>query len=215
MLGAGLPARAQTLLHLSETASAAAQPDEVAATLRADVVASSAADAQRKVNAAMADALERTHRVAGVIAATSGYTVWRVPPTPPEHQEHWQAEQTLSLHAPSGPALLELAGDLQQRGLATSVLGWRLSDKAANDARQRALADAIKALRGRAETVAGLLGLQFDAFKEVRIDAPAPIGAMRMLAAAQTGPQARPPSAEADVIDVSATVDADVLLKPR
>ena len=75
-------------------------------------------------------------------------------------------------------------------------------------------ADAIKALRGRAETAAGLLGLQFDAFKSVRLDAPAPIGAMRAMAAAQPAPQARPPSAEAESIDVSATVEADVLLKP-
>ena len=215
MLGAGLSAEAQTVLHLSETASIAVLPDEIAGALRAEAIAPSAAEAQQKVNAVMADALQRAHRASGVVAATGAYTVWRTGPTPTDRQERWEAAQTLDLHASDGAALLTLAGELQQHGLATSELGWRVSERASETARQRATAEAVAKLRGRADAISGLLGLQFDAFKEVRLDSPARLPAMRTLSAATAGPAPTNPNVEPAQVEVTATVDADVLLKPR
>ncbi len=205
-----------TVLHLAETATVSVRPDELAATIRAEVVASSPADAQQRVNASVTDALKRAHQVTGLTVSTGNYSVWRVGPTPQDRSEHWQAEQTIALHGRDGPPLLALVGELQQKGLALSQLGWQLSDEASRTARQQALAAALKALRGRADAAAELIGLQFDQFKEVRLDTPRPPPMPRMMMAAPAQARAfAPPNAEAEEETVSATADADVLLKPR
>ena len=220
MAGAGAaqaqPASSPTILHLSETATVPSHPDELAATIRAEVVAPTPADAQQRVNKMVADALARAHQVPGVTVSTGNYSVWRVGPTPQDHTERWQAGQTIALHGRDGTPLLKLVGELQQKGLALNQLGWRLSEEATRAARQQALAEALKALRGRADAAADLIGLQFDQFKEVRLDTPRPPPMPRMMMAAPA--QAKdfaPPSAEAEDITVNATAEADVLLKPR
>lgn len=196
-----------------------ARPDELAASIRAEAVAPSPTDAERRVNALIADALKRAHQVSGVTVSTGNYSVWRIGPTPQDHQDHterWQATQTIALHGHDGAPLLALVGELQQKGLALSQLGWQLSDEAGRAARQQALAAALKALRGRAETAAELIGLQFDQFKEVRLDTPRPPPMPRMMMAAPASAKAfAPPNAEAEDEMVSATAEADVLLKPR
>lgn len=184
--------------------------------MRAEVVSPTPADAQQRVNALVADALSRARQVAGVTVSTGGYTVWRVGPTPQDRAEHWQAGQAVELHGRDGPPLLKLVGELQQRGLAVNQLGWRLSEEASRNARQQALVAALKGLRGRADAAAELIGLQFDQFKEVRLDTPRPAPMPRMMMApAMAGAVPAPPSAEAEDVTVSATAEADVLLKPR
>lgn len=210
------PAPVPTILRLSETATVPAHPDELAASVRAEAVAPSPADAQQRVNALIGDALKRAHQVSGVTVSTGNYSVWRIGPTPQDRTERWQATQTIALHGRDGAPLLALVGELQQKGLALSQLGWQLSDEASRTARQQALAAALKALRGRADAAAELIGLQFDQFKEVRLDTPRPPPMPRMMMAAPA--QAKtfaPPNAEAEDETVSATAEADVLLKPR
>lgn len=179
------------------------------------MVAAAAADAQQRVNAAVADALDRAHRVEGVAVSTGGYTVWRIGPVVSERTERWQATQTLTLRGRDGGATLRMVGELQQRGLVVGQLGWELSDEASRGIRQQALAEAVKALRGRADAIAALLGLQFDAFREVRVDAPRPMPMPRMMAAQAKAAEGPPPSLEAGDVIVSATAEADILLKPR
>jgi len=207
-------ARAQTVLHLAETANIAVQPDELVASLRAETTAPTPAEAQRRVNAMMADALGRVHQ-AGVSVSTGNYTVWHLASTPPERADRWQAAQGLALHSKDGPAMLTLVGELQQHGLATGSLAWQLSDEASRVARQHALEEALRNLRARADAAAALLGLQFDAFKEVRLDVPGPGPVPRMMSAAASFAPAQPPSVEAEQVIVSATAEAEVLLKPR
>ena len=207
-------ARAETLLRLSETATVMVHPDELDASLRAEALAADPADAQRRVNAAMAEALAAAKAVAGVTVSTGGYFVWRVGPTPQDRTERWQANQSIELTSHDGTALLKLVGALQQKGLAVGQLGWRLSDTATKAARAEATTKAITALRGRAEAAAGLLGLQFGSFKEVRLDSTRPQpGPRMMMMSAQAAPsQAAPPSAEAADVSIEATAEADVLL---
>jgi predicted secreted protein len=211
-----VPAHAETLLRLSETATVMEHPDELDATLRVDVTAPNPAQAQRQVNTTMEAALAAAKAVAGVTVSTGGYFVWRVGPTASAVPEHWQANQSLELTGHDGAALLKLVGDLQQKGLAVGQLGWRLSEAATRTARAEATRKAIAALRGRAEEAAALLDLRFDSFKEVRLDAVHPQPMPRMMAmSAAASASAPPPSAEAADVSISATAEADVVLLPK
>jgi uncharacterized protein len=210
MLAACGSALADTILHLDDTETVMAHPDELAATLRAEATATSAAAAQQAVNSAMAAALARARQVTGVTAATQEYTAWQV--TQPQR---WQASQTLTLRSHDGPALLTLVGELQQKGLAIGELSWQLSREASRAARDQAMRDALSALRGRAEEAAGLLDLRFESFQRVSIATPQPVPIMPRAMMAMAAAAPTPPSAQAEDIPVSATVDADALLVPK
>jgi predicted secreted protein len=202
-----------TTLSLSETATVMAAPDELSAVLRAEATAPTAAEAQRLVNAAMADALTRVRQAAGVTSGTGGYGVYRDPSVKPER---WNASQTLALHSANGPVLLTLVGALQQKGLAISDLHWQLSDDAERKAQAEATRRAIGALRARVDEAAGLLGLRFVRFATVRLDSPQPFRpAMRMMAVAPAAALGGIGAAAADDIAVSATVGADADLAPK
>jgi predicted secreted protein len=205
------------VLHLSETATVMATPDEIAASLRADAALASPSDAQARVNVVMRDALAQAHKVASIVVSTGGYSVWRAAPTPTDHSERWQVSQILNLTGHDGPALLTLVGDLQQHGLAVSSLGWRLSHAAELQARQEATKEALSALRGRAEQAAALLDLRFDQFKDVRLDnAAPPPGLPRLSAPMALNVTATPaPSATIEDMPVRATADAEAILVPR
>jgi uncharacterized protein len=210
-------ARAETVLHLAETATVMAAPDEIAATLRAEATSGSASDAQARVNAAMQQALAQAHKIDGLVISTGGYGVWRTGPTSADRNERWQVSQTLSLTGHDGPSLLNLVGVLQQQGLAVGSLSWRLSRDAERQAHQAATKQALSGLRGRVEEAAGLLDLRFDQFKEVRLDTsgqqPMPRG-MAMPMAMNAG-SAPPPSVAPEDVPVSATAEADAILLPR
>ncbi|MGH7154152.1 MAG: SIMPL domain-containing protein [Acetobacteraceae bacterium] len=205
------PASADTILHLSDTETVVAHPDELVASLRAEAVGLNAAAAQQVVNSAMASALARAKQIPGVDAATEGYTAWQA--TEPHR---WQASQTLVLRSHDGPTLLTLVGELQQHGLAMSDLSWQLSPEAASKARDQALREALGKLQGRAEEAAGLLGLRFQQFQRVSIASPRPVPfAPRAMMSAAMAAAPTPPSAQAQEVPVSATADADAVLLPK
>ena len=216
-----LPA-VQTVLRLAETATVTIRPDELAASLRAETVAGTAAEAQGRVNTAIADALARAKTVSGITVSTGGYSVYRINPSSNERTgadkaERWQAGQSLELKGQDGIALLKLVGELQKSGLAVRNLGWRLSPEAARGARAQATRLALAGLRGRADEAAAQIGLAFEGFREIRLDSvrPDPIAPRMMSAAMAAGGSAPPPSAEAEDVSVSATAEADVLLRSR
>jgi predicted secreted protein len=203
-----MPVWADTILHLSDTETVMAHPDELVATLRAEATASNATAAQQAVNAAMAQALARAKQIPSISAATEGYTAWQA-----NQPQRWQASQTLMLRSHDAPPLLTLTGELQQRGLAISDLSWQLSRGALREAHDAALREAISALRSRAEDAAGLLGLHFEQFQKVSIATPQPIPFPRvMMGAALAAAAPTPPSAQAQDIPVSATAEADAVL---
>ncbi len=207
------PAWSDTVLKLSETAHVMVHPDELVASLRADSTGSSAAEAQAMVNTAIARALEQVKQAPGITAATGFYQVWQV--TKPATQ--WHAGQSVTLKTGDGPALLKLVGTLQGSGLALEGLSWQLAPATARAAQSQATREALSRLRARAEEAAGILGLRFVSFREVRLDGtrPSPQPAPRMFAmAASAAPAAPPPSAEAQDADIQASVDADAVLVP-
>jgi predicted secreted protein len=211
------PAWAETLLHLGETATVMAAPDEIAATLRAEATSVSASEAQSRVNATMQDALAAARQITGIAVSTGGYSVWHIAPTLTDHAEHWQVSQSLNLTGHDGPALLTLVGALQQRGLAVGILGWRLSREARRTAHQAATDQALLALRTRTENAAAQLGMRFDQFKDIRLDSagPPPMMPRATVGMAMTSAGSAPPAAVAEDVPVSATAEADVLLLPR
>lgn len=205
-----------TVLKLAETATVMVRPDELAASLRAEAIAGTAAEAQARVNASIADGLARSKAVTGVEVSTGGYSVYRLGPnSSTDKTERWQAGQSLELKSKDGGPLLKLVGDLQKSGLAVQSLGWRLSPDAARKARSEATRQALAGLRGRADEAAGQIGLAFDRFQEVRIDSqrPSPVAPRMMSAMAKS--ESPPPSTEAEDVLVSATAESDVLLKPK
>ncbi len=201
------PAWAQTVLHLSETARVTVRPDELNASVKVSAGALSAAEAQNRVNTLVAHALDQAKAATGVTVTTGNYQVWHS--TQPEQ---WNAEQSIDLRGRSGDAVLRLVGVYQSENLALSRLGWQVAGDTARAAKAEATREALGHLRERADDAAGVLGMRFAAFRDVRLDGTPPnVGpAPRMMAAAA----AALPSAQADDVSVEATVVAEILLQP-
>jgi predicted secreted protein len=218
LLAAPLAVRAQTILHLSETATVMAAPDELTAILRADVTGASATEAQAQVNTLIQQALAKAHQVPNLTIATGGYGVWRVGPTPTDHSERWQVSQSLTLTSHDGPPLLKLVGELQGGGLVLGGLDWHLSRTEQQAAHRKATREALMALRGRVDDAAGALGLHFKDFKDIRLDGAGPQPRLAFAAPAPAmamAASAPPPSAEAQDVPVTATAEAAAELVPH
>ena len=206
---------AETHLLLSESATVIVTPDEIVASLRIEATSGTAAEAQKRVNDGMRDALATAKETAGgVIASTGGYGVWR---TQQNGADRWQGNQNLNLSSHDGAALLKLVGVLQQKGLALNGLNWRLARETARKAHQEATQKALATLRARVDEAAVGLELKFAQFASVRLDT-APMPQVRMMAssaAMMSGASAAPPAAVAEDTPVTASVEADAILVPR
>jgi len=215
--GFAAAAEAETVLHLSETATIMAPPDELAASLRVDAILPTAAAAQARVNEVMRDALAAVRSTPGLTVSTGGYSVWRIAPTQQEKAERWQAGQTLNVSGTDDAAILKLVERLQQKGLAVGNLGWRLSRQAERKAHQEATRQALSALRGRIDEAADVIGLRFEQFKEVRLDGPQrqPPMLRAMAAPMAMAASGAPPSTAPEDVAVDATADADAILQPK
>ena len=203
------PSATETVLHLSATGSVLTSPGQLVADLVAEATSPSTAIAQRRVNALIGNGLAATRAVAGVDARAIGYSVF------PDDDKHvsWTAQQTLELHGSDGPALLDLAGRLQQEGLAAASLDWQLSPALHRQTHEEATTAALKDLQARAASAAATLGLKVDHLRDVTLDTPEfqprrPFGMMAMAARAAPLPQAT-----AALEDVTADVSADVALR--
>jgi predicted secreted protein len=193
-------------------------PDELAASMRAETIAPTAQDAQKRVNEQMAGAIAAARKVNGVVVSTGSYSVWRVATSASERNERWQAGQSLNLTGKDAEVMLKLVGELQQMGLVQSNLLWRLSRDSERKARQEATRQALATLRSRADEAAEILGLRFDAFREVRLDSVAPppiLPRLQMATRAAMAAPPPPPNAEGEDMPVTASAEADVALKPR
>lgn len=206
---------ADTILRMTEAATVPTKPDQIVAQLQASATASTSAEAQQKLNVMMTAAVARARQVPDVTLRTDSYHVWRIEMTQSDRYGKWQANQSVMLTGTDGPALLALVDALQQMGLTTNQLSWRLSPEATKTARRQATEIAVKALRARADEAAGWLGLRFVSFQEVRLDgaAPGPAPIMRRaMAPGMAVPASVPPAAEADNVNVGVAVEADVVL---
>ena len=200
----------QTVLQLSAEGSVQAAPDRLVADLLAQSTSPSAASAQRRVNALIGDGLKAALSVTGIEARAIGYLVG---PTDEKHAA-WVAQQTLELRGADGPALLDLIGRLQERGLAAASLDWQLSPALRRKAHEEATTAALKELQARAASAAATLGLHVDHVQNVQLDEPVyqprpPFPALAMATRAMPAPQAT-----AAPEDITATVSAAYILRP-
>lgn len=209
-----------THLHLSADASVPVVPDLLVADLVVQASSASAATAQDKVNALMAQGLARAKAVTGVDVRAIGYSVQLVQPDEPmagarpgPHRLEWTAQQTLELRAAAGDQLLELVGALQGQGFAASGIDWQLSPEQERKARDAAMVEALRALRARADAAAAALDLHTDHVEDVQVDTPQVFPVRPMMAAA-AAPMVAPPAASKAVQPVSSQVTADVVLRP-
>lgn len=207
-----LPAAAQeTRLRVSETGTARRDPDEIQAVLKAEFRNSQAAGAQAQVNRAIAAATEAARAVPGMVANPGRPTAHR-----PDLARDWVASQTITLRAADPVALLELAGRLQQAGLAVTELSWRLTEAPTRAAREEAARDALRQVRARAALVADELGMQVSQLRDIYLDAapdgPTPMMAAPMRAGSFSG---APPQLAREEIVITARVTADIILTPR
>jgi uncharacterized protein len=202
--------RDNIVVHLSAAGSVQTPPDLLVADLVAQATLPSAAAAQRRVNALMADGMGAAHDVPGIDARAIGYSVG---PTD-DKRTAWAAQQTLELRGTDGPGLLDLAGKLQARGLVMASLAWQISPALRRKAHDEATTEALKELMARVKAAAATLGLQVDHVQDVRLDGPndqprPPFPMMAMAGGAMPAPQATAAPEE-----VTAEVSADYVLKP-
>lgn len=198
---------ALTVLHLSATGSVQVAPDQLMADLVAQDSSPSAAAAQRKVNATIAAGLQAARAVAGIDARAIGYSVG---PTGDKHPV-WTAQQTLELRGTDGPSLLDLAGKLQDNGLAAASIDWQLSPALRNRAHDEATLAALKQLQARAASAAAALGLHVDHARDIRLDSP--LGQPRPMPMMAMAARAAPQATSAPE-DVSAEVSGEFILRP-
>ena len=213
LAAAPLAAHADTVLHLSEIGQVTVHPDRLVAALRVEASSASPAEAQKKVNVAMAQALTDAHAVPRLTISTSAYSSWQTPAvrgaSGPEAKSEWHAGQTLLLESGHASALLGLVGKLQAGGLVLARLEWQVAPEAAGKARAEAQEKALQALRVRAEAAARSLGLKFESFRSVSLDAAPGPRPLPMMARAAAAPA---PSSEPAETTVHVVVSGEALL---
>ncbi|HXP75275.1 MAG TPA: SIMPL domain-containing protein [Stellaceae bacterium] len=205
-----------TVIHLTERAERVMARDHLRGGLAVEVTGPVASQVQAEINRRMEAALAKAKSVSTVKAETGGYSVY--PQRDPGKPTLWHGQQTLNLSSDAPADLLTLVGDLQQQGLATQGLTFEVAEETLRKAEDGLTADALAALRQRAETVATDLGMTVQQIRDVTIGnaeggarPPMPVFAMRAAAPAA----APPPVAEPGDAEVSVTVQAEVWLAPK
>jgi len=211
---ADVPAPAAPVISVSAAATASVANDRVYAWLRAEVDNADPAKAAADVNARMAKALARAKAVAGVEAATSGYSSYQV--SEKSQPTRWRVAQTLTLEGADFAAMATLVSKMQaDEALVLSGMNFAVS----NDARRRAedalTQQAIKAWQARAQNAAQGFGYQSWRAGKVAIQTgdfarPQPMYRQSGMAMAASAP---PVAIEAGNTDVTVTVAGEAVLE--
>jgi predicted secreted protein len=206
-----------TRLHVSGSASAELQQSLLVATLAVEHEDPDPIAVQRQINARMTEAVAAAGAVAGLQVRTGGYSVWPLyegePRAGRERPRRYRGSQSLELRGEDAPALLELVGQLQAKGLVMRGLDYRVTVEAEAAARKELTEAAFADLRDQAQRAAAAMGLQLAGWAELRLGGDAPIQprmrAMAMEAAADMAPPVAVPGTER----ITLTVDGTALLR--
>lgn len=147
---------AATTIDLTAEASRSAPNDLARATLFAEAVGAAPAEAARKVNTAIGEALAVARgnpRIKVQTGSTSTYPVY----AKGGKIESWRMRSEMSLESMDTAALSELVGKLQG-GLGVAGISLMPSPETRRKAENEATLDAIAAFRARAKLVADALG---------------------------------------------------------
>jgi uncharacterized protein len=202
-----------TVIHLTERAERLMARDRLRAGLAVEVTGPVAQQVQAEINRRMEAALAKAKSVSTVKAETGGYSVY--PERSSAKPTLWHGQQTLNLVSDAPADLLALMGDLQQQGLATQGLTFEVKEETLRKAEDGLTADALVALRQRADKVAGDLGMTVQQIRDITVgNADGGVRPLPMMRAASTA-SAPPPVAEPGDAQVSVAVQAEIWLAPK
>lgn len=210
-----------TELHLTETVQHQVERDRLRAVLQIQVEGPDPAKIQAEVNRRMTAIVKAAKSVPLIKAETGNYVVYREAPTAPDKQEpeKWLASQSLIVTSKEFADALGVIGQMQAKGMTLEGLGFDVSPETLRATQDSLTAEALAALRARAERIAGAMNMAVSRYKLLQVGnateqggiAPMPMGMM----AAKAGPAAPPPVAEAGESAVWLTVDAQIVLRPK
>lgn len=215
--GAARAAEAPTpgapVITLSAAATASIANDRVYAWLRAEADSADPAKAAADVNGRMAKALARAKAVAGVDAATSGYSSHQV--TDKNQPTRWRVAQTLTLEGADFAAMATLVSKLQaDDALVMSGMSFAVSTDARRRAEDALTQQAIKAWQVRAQNAAN--GFGYPAWRAGKVtiqtgDFARPTPMYRQSVNAMTA-SAPPVVLEAGNTDITVSVSGEAVL---
>jgi uncharacterized protein len=210
------PGPGVTVVHLTQRAERLMPRDRLHAVLSVEVTAATPQQVQAEVNKRMEAALQKAHQVSAVKPETGGYLVYQQ--REPNKPVSWRGQQTLNLSSQATAELLQLVGDLQQQGLATTELAYELSPDVLRKAEDDLTAEALAAMGKRADAIAAGLKLVVQQLRDVVVgNAQTDQPPMRMRTAVlnYVPAPAAPPVAEPGDAVVSVSVQAEVWLAPK
>jgi uncharacterized protein YggE len=210
------PARAQTMLTLSATGQADAKPDQVTATLTAQVASTNPVIAQNGVNATVGYALKLAKTMPGLTVTTANYSVTQEQSDNGNGPMKYDASDDVTLVEPAvggipTESFSTLLGKLQSRGLLLENFDGSLSATASDQAMQNAIADAMRQIHSQAQAVATPLNETVGQVTKIELNdnmpGPVPMAQRMMAMASVAAPQAAP-----SAITVQASVTATMAL---
>ncbi len=211
---ADTPAPIPPVITLTAAATASIANDRVYAWLRAEADNVDPAKAAAEVNGRMAKALARAKAIAGVDAATSGYSSYQV--AEKNQPLRWRVSQTLTLEGADFAAMATLVSKLQaDDALVMSGMNFAVSAEARRRTEDALTQQAIKAWQARAQNAASGFGYPGWRAGKVTIQTgdfarPAPMFRQGVGAMAASAPP--PVSLEAGNTDVTVTIVGEAVL---
>ncbi len=208
----------QTLISLSVTEKISVEQDTLTAVLRIESENKDAQILQREINAAMAQALERTDDVASVEVATGYYSVYQFNNAPQggRTDRQWRGAQSITLESTDAQTVLELAGEIQELGFVMNNLSYSLSTQRADEIRDGLMESAIVRAQANAERAAQAMGKSDVDIATISIDEAMgyaqPLMMARSMAMDSVAEKANP-VAEAGKSEVSLTVRIQAVAK--
>jgi predicted secreted protein len=205
----------QPVVTITATATSSVANDRMHAFLRAEAEDTDATKAASQVNARMARALSRARGVAGVEAATAGYSSYQI--MEQNKPVRWRVAQALSLESSDFAALSDLVSKLQGTdGLLLSNLNFTVSEKTRRAAEDALTQEAIGNWQQRAQAAAKGFGASGWRAGRVTIQGndygrpPQP-----MYRASVAADRAAPVAVEGGMSDIAVTVSGEAILEPR
>ncbi|MGC5748588.1 SIMPL domain-containing protein [Gluconobacter sp. NFX36] len=202
-----------TQLDFTVTGEAHAAPTLLTVRLFGRADSTSAIEAQKTLNAHMADAMKMASGQAGIEAQAGSYSL--SDQTPEHGPTRWTARQDLSLSGKEAVALLDLSGKLQSHGLMMDGLEWSLDSETRETLLAQARTQALQKVRKEAEESARTLGLHVVRLKQVRVSSmePGPRPVM-LMAARASGDSFTPPQGTPQEQTLRVTVSVQAELAP-
>jgi predicted secreted protein len=190
---------AATLLNITAHAEREVANDLMTVHLSAELRAAEVATAAAEVNRIMRAALDRLEGVDGVDARSLSYTTFPVYDHEQSRTEAiaWQVSQVLEVTGKEFELLTELAGELQNLGLAITQIQFNLSPETRSSHRGELLVEAIGDWQRIAREMAAVIGGSHVTPKELTLHddgfpGPRPMHAMARMDESFAGPALEP-----------------------